>query len=91
MGKDLNGNGLQIIEFQLKEISDMKNNKIESELAGLVFGLKEKQKKMKIRKWAWLRWVQNKKENKTKEKEEWAELIGIGMKIIILPINNNLK
>ena len=47
MVKDLNGNGLQIIGLQLKELSDMKNKKIESGLAGLVFGLKEKQKKMK--------------------------------------------
>ena len=74
MGKDLNGNELQIIELQLKEISDMKNKKIESGLAGLVFGLKEKQKKMKIRKWAWLMWAQYKKEKKTKGKGEWVEL-----------------
>ena len=46
---------------------------------------------MKIRKWAWLMWAQYKKEKKTKGKGEWAELIGLGMKIIILPINNNLK
>ena len=52
MGKDLNGNGLQIIGLQLKEISNMKNKKIESGLAGLIIWLKEKQKKMKIRKWA---------------------------------------
>ena len=72
MGKDLNGNGLQIIGLQLKEISDMKNKKIEIGLAGLVFWLKEKQKKMKIKKGA-----QHKKEKKTKEKREWAELIGL--------------
>ena len=46
---------------------------------------------MKIRKWAWLMWAWHKKEKKTKRKGEWAELIGLGMKIIILPINNNLK
>ena len=47
MGKHLNDNGLQIIGLQLKEISNMKNKKIKSGLAGLVFGLKEKQKKKK--------------------------------------------
>ena len=36
-----------IFELQLKEISNMKNKKIESGLAGLVFGHKEKQKKEK--------------------------------------------
>ena len=91
MGKDLNDNELYIIGLQLKEISDMKNKKIESGLTGLVFGLKEKQKKMKIRKWAQLMWAQHKKEKKIKGKGEWAELIGLGMKIIILTINNNLK
>ena len=68
----------------------MKNKKIESGLAGLVFGLKEKQKKMKIKKWTWLMWAQHKKKKKTKGKREWAELIGLGMKIIV-PINNNSK
>ena len=34
-------------------------------------------------KWAWLMWVQHKKERKTKGKGEWAELIGLRMK------NNN--
>ena len=32
---------------------------------------------MKIRKWAWLMWAQNKKEKKIKGKGEWAELIGL--------------
>ena len=79
MGKDLNGNGLWVIfGLQLKEISNMKNKKIDCGLAGLVFGFKEKQKKMKIRKWAWLMWAQHKKEKKIKGKGEWAELIGLG-------------
>ena len=38
--------GLQVkFGLQLKEISDMKNKKIESGLAGLVFGLKKNSKR----------------------------------------------
>ena len=37
MGKDLNSNELQIIGLQLKEISNMKNKKIDSGLVGLGF------------------------------------------------------
>ena len=63
--------------LQLKEISNIKKNR--GWACGLsFFGLKEKQKKMKIRKWVWLMWAQHKKERKTKGKGEQAELIGLG-------------
>ena len=70
MGKDLNGNVLQIIGLQLKGISNMKNKKNRQWVMGLVFWLKEKQKKMKIKKWAWLIWSQHKKKKKTKGEGE---------------------
>ena len=82
MGKNLNGNGLQIIiGLQLKAISNMKNKKIESGLARLAFELRQKQRKqkkrMKIRSGLGSCRLSIKRKKKQKEKENGLSLLGL--------------